>query len=376
MNIKLTLPFLAVLFSSAFFNNVRGQKTAVPLDEAHWNVRSDDFKFQKYRGVPSLHLPRGQAELKDVEFQNGVIEFDIAFPQTRGFPGIKFRIQDDMNYEELYLRPHQSGNPDANQYTPVFNGLAGWQLYYGEGHASAVKYNFDYNVQGWNHVKLIIYDTRGEVYINDMETPLFQIHELKHGNKKGPIALKGGAMAVFANFSYTPSAPSLLKLKGQDLPKPDAGFITNWQISSSFEEAKLHGLTKLDNKYLKELSWNKMETEFTGMLNVARTAVRQGQKNTVLVRLSIDSDKSQVKKLDFGFSDKVLAYINGNLVYGGSNIFGSRDYRYLGTIGLFDSLYVQLKKGKNDIVFALTENFGGWGLKARFENTDGISAIQ
>ena len=119
-----------------------------------------------------------------------------------------------------------------------------------------------------------------------------------------------------------------------------------------------------------------METEFTGMLNVARAAVRQGRKNTVLVKLTVDSDKSQVKKLDFGFSDKVLAYVNGNLVYGGSNIFGSRDYRYLGTLGLFDSLYVRLKKGKNDIVFALTENFGGWGLKARFENTDGISAIQ
>ena len=376
MNIKLIMPFLAVLLFGALFNNVWGQKTTIPMDEAHWNVGSQDFKFQKYRGVPSLHLPQGQAELKDVEFQNGIIEFDIAFPQTRGFPGVKFRMQDDTNYEELYLRPHQSGNPDANQYTPVFNGLAGWQLYYGEGHAKAVKYNFDYNVQGWNHVKLIIHDTRGEVYINDMETPLFQIHELKHGNKKGPIALKGGAKAIFANFSYTPSAASLLKLKGQNLPKPDAGFITNWQISSPFEEANLHGLTRLDDKSLKDLTWDKMETEFTGMLNVARTAVRQGKKNTVLVKLTVDSDKSQVKKLDFGFSDKVLAYINGNLVYGGSNIFGSRDYRYLGTIGFFDSLYVRLKKGKNDIVFALTENFGGWGLKARFENTDGISAIQ
>ena len=31
------------------------------------------------------------------------------------------------------MRPHQVGNPDAIQYTPVFNGLSAWQLYHGDG---------------------------------------------------------------------------------------------------------------------------------------------------------------------------------------------------------------------------------------------------
>ena len=376
MNVKIKFLCLATLLSTTILSNTSGQKITVPMDPENWEVKSDGAKFQKYRGVAGLFLPQGQAGLKGVEFQNGIIEFDIAFPQTRGFPGVKFRMQDDLNYEELYLRPHQSGNPDANQYTPVFNGLAGWQLYYGEGHANAVKYNFDYNTQGWNRVKLIVHDTRGEVYINDMNTPLFQVHELKHGIKKGGIGLQGGAMAVFANFSYTPSTKSLLKLGKKDLPKAEPGFITKWQVSSAFEAAKVQGLNKLKTKDITGLTWNDIDAEFTGTLNIARTAVKQGKKNTVLVKLVINSDKNQIKRLDFGFSDNILAFVNSNLVYGGSNIFGSRDYRYLGTIGFFDTLYLSLKKGENEVLFAVTENFGGWGIKGRFDNMDGITLGQ
>ena len=45
----------------------------------------------------------------------------------------------------------------------------------------------------------------------------------------------------------------------------------------------------------------------------------------------------------------------------------SRDYRFLGTIGYFDAVYLQLKKGRNDLWIAVSENFGGWGIKAKLE---------
>ena len=41
--------------------------------------------------------------------------------------------------ERLYIRPHRAGlYADAVQYTPVFNGLAGWQLYNGDGFTNSV----------------------------------------------------------------------------------------------------------------------------------------------------------------------------------------------------------------------------------------------
>ena len=91
------------------------------------------------------------------------------------------------------------------------------------------------------------------------------------------------------------------------------------------------------------------------------------------MKITISSDTDQIKRLDFGFSDKAQAYVNGKLIYAGNNVFRSRDYRYLGTIGYFDSIYLDLKKGDNEIVFAVTEGFGGWGIKNKVENLDGIT---
>ena len=59
-------------------------------------------------------------------------------------------------------------------------------------------------------------------------------------------------------------------------------------------------------------------------------------------------------------------------MYGGSNLYRSRDYRYLGTIGYFDELYLPLQRGKNELWLAVSEDFGGWGIQAMFEDMAGI----
>lgn len=52
---------------------------------------------------------------------------------------------------------------------------------------------------------------------------------------------------------------------------------------------------------------------------------------------------------------------------------GQRDYRFLGTIGLFDEVYLPLKKGENELWLAVTESFGGWGIKALIEDLAGLT---
>ena len=61
-------------------------------------------------------------------------------------------------------------------------------------------------------------------------------------------------------------------------------------------------------------------------------------------------------------------YLNGQLIYTGDNTYMSRDYRYLGTIGLFDNVLLPLKPGKNELYIAVTEAFGGWGIMARLSD--------
>jgi hypothetical protein len=78
-------------------------------------------------GAGVLARPNG------VTLQDGVLEADLAVTAERSFHGVAWRVADESNYESFFVRPHQVGNPDAIQYTPVFNGLSAWQLYHGDG---------------------------------------------------------------------------------------------------------------------------------------------------------------------------------------------------------------------------------------------------
>ena len=97
----------------------------------HWKISAKQSKIEPYLGRESLLLDDGNAWLDDANFQDGIIEFDMAASAQTGFHGLAFRAADHDNYEEVYLRSHLSDKPDATQYTPVFNGLWGWQIYSG-----------------------------------------------------------------------------------------------------------------------------------------------------------------------------------------------------------------------------------------------------
>ena len=95
-------------------------------------------------------------------------------------------------------------------------------------------------------------------------------------------------------------------------------------------------------------------------------------ENTRFARLVIDSDQRQSKLLSFGYSDAAKVFVNGVLQYSGDNTYMSRDYRYLGTIGLFDAIVLPLEAGENEVLIAVSEAFGGWGVMAEFADLEGI----
>lgn len=336
-----------------------------------WEVTGAGHVFETFEGKESLYLFRSRADLKTkIDFSTGVIEYDIFVTERRGFPGVRFRIQDSGNFEEFYIRPHQSGNPDANQYTPVFNGLTGWQLYYGPRYAAPVEYKMD----AWNHVKLVIAEKQAEVFINDMEQPALYIAELKRNPASGSIGFNGGGPSPFhiADLKVTKLTNPVLKSQRISMPLLESGVIDSWQVSNSFPESKVDNVFELEEEQKKGLSWKSIDAEYPGFTNLARYAKIGPQNNTTFAKVTITSDRDQVKKLTYGFSDRIRIYLNGKILAGGSDGFISRDYRFLGTVGYFDEVYLALKKGKNELWMAVSENFGGWTVMARFDNQEGI----
>lgn len=348
-----------------------GRAEAIPFDSGRWRWHAVEAVLEPHLGRPSLRLRGGTAIVTDLRATHGILEFDLAFGPDRGFVGGIWRVQDERNYEEFYLRPHQSGNPDANQYSPVWNGLSGWQLYHGERYSTAVAYPFD----EWLHVRILFAGERAEIYVGDMSKPLLRVDDLLRGVAAGSIGLSAGnfAPAHFSNVSFTALETPPVLARARPPVEPPANVLARWDISESFPERDIDDLTVLDAGELAARPWTLLGAEPDGIVNLARVQGIGGGRNTALARLRLTSDRAQVRRLDFGFSDRVRVFWNGRLLFRGDDTYRSRDYRFLGSIGFFDSLYLPFVAGSNELLFALSEDVGGWGLLARLDDLSGIT---
>ncbi len=361
---------LITLLSVVSIQNLSAQRT-IPLDTIHWQINAQTYNFENYKGKDAIYMRGGLAILKDTEFLNGTIEFDVFLTERQGFPGIRFRAVDGGNMESFYLRAHLPGKPDANQAAPVINGITPWQLYFGPKYSFPYHYNYD----AWTHIKLIVKDDKAQLYLDHAQRPNFS-WRLVRKPETGSVAIGGGGQAPmhYANFRINKDAHEIIDFKVTERT-PIEGLIPEWEISSMFKEQELNDISGL-KQLINSRKWlGKVQVEEGTAANIARVAnlPQNRPANTVFAKITIRSDKNQLKLFEFGYSDRVVAILNGQPIYKGTNNWRSRDYRYLGTVGLFDAIYLPLKKGNNTLLLAVSENFGGWLVTGKFPNPSGLT---
>lgn len=344
------------------------QKT-IPLDTVHWDINAKSYVLENFKGEKAIYLQDGSMTLKGVSFLNGTIEYDIFLKKAPAFPGVDFRIN-DSEAEHFYLRPHQSGNPDANQAIPITKGISPWQLYYGPRYS----FPYQYSYEDWTHVKIVVAGSRAQVYLNHASLPNLSWN-LFHEPREGGIRFTGGNTEALhlANITIDKENHEIKDFNPIER-KPIEGLVPQWEVSDKFEE-KLIQEPKALKTVIDGRSWGKkIVVEEGTAANISREVELYNDKpgNTVFARTSITSDKDQIKLFEFGYSDRVVVILNGQPLYRGTNAFRSRDYRYLGTVGLFDAVYLDLKKGKNTLIMAVSEDFGGWLVTGRFSNPSGV----
>lgn len=354
-------------------SHLQGGK-AVPLTEAAWDLRLDpggSGQFMTHKGQDSLCLRGGFALAKDVMLGDGTIEYDVSFEDGRGFVGAIFHAQDTLNHERFFMRPQGSGSIDAVQYTPVFGGFQSWKLFYGEGFNGEHAFNFE----GWNRVRLDIADGKMAVYVDDMETPLYVVPDLKRNQDSGMMGLFAlnpqRVEGCFSNVRYSTQKPDLSFIEAPQ-PSTEPGLITRWEVSEPIDQALFADRTSLEGVDLDDFEWRTLNTDVSGILNVARTFIPKPGQNAVVIRLNLPAEKAHLQTLDFGYSDFVRVYHNGRVIYGGNNSFQSRNELHLGTIGFFESLFLPLEAGNNEVVLVLSaspQGTAGWGMIGRLNPT-------
>lgn len=305
----------------------------------------------------------GTAYLDGVEFQDGVIEVDIAASWERCYPGINFRIQSPRDYERFYMRPHAMKFwQSALQYTPCINGISGWQLYNGDGCTGPCEIPYD----EWVHIRLEVKGTQARVFIGEGDEPDLEIFDLKHGVSRGTIGLEQmtNGTSYFSNFSYMEDA----SLEFDPPPRVDtpAGMIMEWELSQPYRFSDIEFDLMPGEQDIDEPVWQRAVPEDGGLLDIARLHARTGREpDCVFARATIHSNEEATKEIQFGYSDAVSVFFNGVLVFSGNSSYTSRDPSFQGIVGLFDAVHVHMKKGANELMLLVMENFGGWGIMAR-----------
>ena len=311
------------------------------------------------------HLDRkalmGTALLKDAEFEDGIIECDIAMKGgVRSYPGILFRVQSPEEYERVYLRPHRSPlYDDAVQYVAAFHGVDSWQFYNGPGLTSRAVISTD----RWVHVRIEVLGTQARVYLDNAPQPVLVVGDLQRGKSRGGLGLTTMAdgASFFSNFSFRPDA-SMLFPRAPKVHVPP-GCVQDWEVSRPFKKRLIDFDRYPDLKALGVSPWTKVAAQPDGVLDISRTYGRLGaEPDGILARTVVHADKEGPRKYWFGYSDEASIFLNGRLVFYGNSAYRSRDTSFLGIIGFYDAVSLPLKKGSNEILFAIGEASGGWGL--------------
>jgi len=343
----------------------------VPLDAAGWSWSPEEATATEYLGRRCLAFAHTGliAPLAGVEFTDGSVEIDLAVTRERAFHGVVWRLADDENYESFFVRPHQVGNPDAIQYTPVFHGVGGWQLYHGPGFGAPIAFPID----AWFTIRVVFAGDRAEVYVADLETPALVIGELKRGVAPGRIGIQiGGPGLRVSAFRYEVGAAAFRASAPPPVERLP-GVVPAWAISDPFGEGASPGDPVLEPNRLANRTWTRLASEPSGLVDLARVNGLSDERNTVFARTTIRSASAQVKALELGFSDRVVVDLNGRALFRGNDTYRSRDYRFLGSIGYWDTLYLPMVEGDNELVVAVSETFGGWGIQARFPDPAGVT---
>ncbi len=200
----------------------------IPLsDPARLEFQNASIQQLNYKGKPALKMreekvagPSGGgalAQLKGMNFHDGVIEVDVAgkpiegaTETARGFIGVIFRMGEGNHFENIYLRPTNGRAADQAMRNHSVQYAAGpewgWRKL---RETEPFKYESyaDMVAGEWTHMKVVVKGTTAQLYVGNAEQPCLVIQDMKNGDSQGGVALWTGpeTEGYFRNLKITPA---------------------------------------------------------------------------------------------------------------------------------------------------------------------------
>ncbi len=347
---------------------------AISFSDGGWELK-DGARVASVGGREVLELEGGTAYRRDVQFQDGTIDFDVELTRRRSFVYLMFRMADDHEYEEFYLRPHKSNFPDAVQYAPVWQGQSAWQLHRGPGGTAMLALE-----PGWTHVRVVAKGQRAALFVGDMAKPALFVARMSREVRPGFLALRGflptgtpgsGPVARYADLVVRPGefAFDLAALDAPVAPTA-AGTIAEWAVSPSFAPTADDRLPA----NVATAEFRRIVAEPDGLVQLDRHVPRASADgpSALLARLILEARAATTCAIDLGWSDSAVVFLDRRPIYRGID-------SYLFAIGRdgiisFDQgrLYLPLQAGTNELMVMVSDVFGGAGLMGRLVDCAGV----
>ena len=193
--------FLLTVFSFTFYG------FSQEFDLNNWVIPEGVvIKNENYKNKAAIEVTNNAKEiggvvyLKGLSLTNGVIECDIA---SNTMVGLTFRVQNESTAECIYFRPFNSGG-DMHDKTVqyVARGTKYKWKYLRENFPGKYESGANMRSYEWFHARIIFKDRTVKVYVNNSETPVLVVDDLKLNAETGSVGLwtwKGH----YANFSVS-----------------------------------------------------------------------------------------------------------------------------------------------------------------------------
>ncbi|PJJ62915.1 family 16 glycoside hydrolase [Chryseobacterium geocarposphaerae] len=222
----ITTLFLFLLISESAY----GQK--VILDESNLLPNKVYMQIVNLEGEKVVRVVKNSSvkeadeptfvKIKNTNFKNGSIEVEVlsrllptAAPTDRGFIGLVFRIDDDMNskFESIYIRPTNGRAEDQVRRNHSIQYFSYPNFKYERlRKESPEKYESyaDMGLNEWITIKIEVKDSQAKLFLNKNKYPSLIVNDLKHGpDETGAIGLfvDVGTEGYFRNLKIIPSSP-------------------------------------------------------------------------------------------------------------------------------------------------------------------------
>lgn len=354
---------------------------ALPLTDAAWELNGPGVARERHDGRDVLSVENGIASRRDVALQDGTIDLDVQLTRRRSFVYVMFRMAGDREHEEVYLRPHKSGLPDAVQYAPVFQGSSAWQLFHGPGATAAAAFE----PGAWTPVRLVLRGERAALFVGDLAKPALVVPRLARTPVAGSLALRAfappgsgaGPVARFANVRITPGTPAFDfagDAAGADTPEPNA--VRAWSVSRAFAVPKDTPAPPALPEAAVLGAFARVEAEPGGRVVLHRhVALPTPETRAVaaVARVRVRAAAAGIRRLDLGFSDAATVFLNGRPILHSDAHYSYDAPRQEGLMHYGQaSVFLPLDAGWNELSVLVSDGFGGWGLMGRFLDAAGL----